>query len=296
MPLRDILLTALVPVLWGLGVTFTKAALTEFPPILLMALRFSLTALVFVWFFRPPWGLMRKIFWITLVSATIQYSLTFTGLDGLDASTAVLVIQLEVPMGALLAAIVFRDYLGWRRAFGMTLSFGGVALIAGEPTVRENLLPLFLVLGGVFTWAVGQIMVKQLGGKVGGFTLIAWVAVFATPQLFIASAIFEDNHVEAIRSAGWLGWSVVIYLGLIMNGVGYAIWYHMLGKHRVSQVMPFLLLLPVVSVIASVVLLGERITPLVGLGGGVVLIGVTIIVFDRRKAPSKTETPDKAAN
>jgi len=140
----DLLLALLVPTLWGMGFTLAKAGLDQFPPILLMALRFSLTALVLVWFIKPPWASMGRIFVIAVVSATIQYSLTFTGLRDLYASTAVLVVQLEVPFGALLAALFLNDRLGWRRTFGMVLAFAGVGLIAGEPRVGQDLMPLAL--------------------------------------------------------------------------------------------------------------------------------------------------------
>ncbi len=56
MPLRpqDVLMGLAVPLIWGLGVVFAKAAIEHFPPILLMALRFTLTALILVWFVEPP--------------------------------------------------------------------------------------------------------------------------------------------------------------------------------------------------------------------------------------------------
>ena len=50
----DILLAIAVPLIWGGGFLFAKAAIEHFPPILLMALRFSLTALVLVWFVPRP--------------------------------------------------------------------------------------------------------------------------------------------------------------------------------------------------------------------------------------------------
>ena len=278
----DILLAVSVPTVWGFGFIFAKAAMGEFPPILLMALRVTLTALVLVSFVRVPRGLMGRIFVVSLVSATIQYSLTFTGLRDLDASIAIIVVQLEVPFGALLAAIFLKDRIGWRRAFGMALAFVGVSLIAGEPRVQQNMMPMLLVVGGAFTWAAGQVMIKTLG-RVGGFTLLAWVAVMSAPQLFVASFLFEDGQLDAIASAGWIGWGTVVYLGLVMTALGYAAWYHLLGKYQVNQVMPYLLLLPVVTVIASVALLGERLTLPVALGGGVVIVGVAIIVTYKRQ-------------
>jgi len=277
-----------VPLIWGMGIVFAKAAINHFPPILLMAFRFLLTAAVLVWFVRPPWHLMGEIFWIALVSAAIQYSLTFTGLAGLDASTAALVVQAEVPFGALLAWIVFKDRLGWRRAFGMLVAFVGIAIIAGRPQLAGSTQSVALVLAGAFSWAVGQIMVKRLG-HVGGFTLIAWVAVVATPQLFIASWIFEEGQLDAIKSAGPLVWGVVAYLGLVMTAAGYAMWYRLLGFYDVTQVMPFLLLIPVAGVVGGVVVLGESLTAALLLGGAIVIVGVACIVVEPASLRARRE-------
>lgn len=281
----DIALAICVPVLWGLGFTLAKVAFVydSFPPILLMAFRFSVTALVLVWFVRPPWGLMGRIFWIAIVSASIQYSLTFTGLNGIDASLAVIVVQLEAPFLALFATFLLKEHLGWRRAVGMALAFAGVALIAGQPRLHGDFLPVFLVASGACVWAAGQIMIKGLGGKVGAFSLIAWVAVFAAPQLFVSSALFEDGQWQAIQNAGWIAWAVIIYMGLIMTALGYAIWYRLLGAYNVNQVMPFLLLVPVMSIIGSMLFLGERLSLVEAFGGAVVIVGVAIITTYRER-------------
>jgi O-acetylserine/cysteine efflux transporter len=275
---RDILLALSVPLIWGLGFTLAKAALGQFPPILLMALRFSLTALVLVWFVRPPRGMMVRIALIALVSATIQYSLTFTGLVDLDVSSAIIVVQLEVPFALMLSAIFLKDRIGWRRAIGMVLAFGGVVLIAGEPRLRGDMLPVLLVASGAMTWSIGQVMIKTVHG-VGGFALIAWVAVWAAPQLFVSSYLFEDGQAEALAAAGWLVWGVVIYLGLVMTAVGYGIWYRLLGLYRVNQVMPFLMLLPVTTMISGVLLLDETITAVTALGAVIVIAGVGFITI-----------------
>jgi O-acetylserine/cysteine efflux transporter len=275
----DIFLAISVPVIWGLGFTLAKVAFvfTDFPPILLIACRFALTTLVLIWFVKPPRGYMQRIFWIALISATIQYSLTFTGLNGLNASTAIIVVQLEFPFMALMAAIVFKDHLGWRRIAGVALAFLGIVMIAGQPRLYANLLPVFLVIGGAFTWAIGQIMIKKLDGKVGGFALIAWVALFATPQLFLASWVFETGQMQVSQSTNWIGWGVVIYLGLVMTALGYGIWYHLLGKYRVTQVGPFLLLLPVTSISGSIIILGEKLTLIELFGTLVVISGVWFV-------------------
>ncbi len=275
----DILLALCVPLIWGLGFTLAKVAFVyaDFPPILLMAFRFLLTALVLVWFVKPPWGWMNKIFWVAVVSATIQYSLLFTGLDGLDASLAIIFVQLEAPFLALLAAFFLKDHLGLRRTVGMVLAFSGVILIAGQPRLQGDMLPIFLVVCGTFTWAIGQIMIKGFQINLGGFTLIAWVAVFAAPQLFLSSWLFEDGQWEAVQNAGWIGWGIVVYMGLIMTALGYAIWYRLLGIYKVTQVMPFLLLLPVMSIAGSMLFLGERLSIMEVIGSAIVIFGVWVI-------------------
>jgi len=275
----DIILAISVPVIWGLGFTFAKVAFvfTDFPPILLIACRFALTTLVLIWFVKPPRGYMHRIFWIAFVSATIQYALTFTGLNGLSASTAIIVVQLEFPFMALMAAIVFKDHLSWHQIAGVALAFSGIVMIAGQPRLHADLLPVLLVVGGAFTWAIGQIMIKKLDGEVGGFTLIAWVALFATPQLFFASWVFETGQMQAIQSTNWIGWAVVVYLGLVMTALGYGIWYHLLGKYRVTQVGPYLLLLPVTTISGSMIILSERLSLIELFGAIVVISGVWFV-------------------
>ncbi len=74
-----------VALVWGLGLVFAKADPEHFPPILLMAFRFAVTTGALVWFAKPIPGQYRTLLLISFISATLQYSLTFTGLDGLDA-------------------------------------------------------------------------------------------------------------------------------------------------------------------------------------------------------------------
>jgi O-acetylserine/cysteine efflux transporter len=276
--LRDIGLALSVPIIWGMGITFAKAGLDEFPPLFLMSMRFIVSALLLVWFYPPPVGLFRAIFLIALVSATIQYGLTFYGLDGLDASTAVLFMQLEVPFTAACAAVFLKDKLGWKRAGGMILSFFGVGLIAGAPSLRNQLFPAFLVIAGVFTWAIGQMMIKKMV-TITGFQLIAWVSVFAGPQMLASSLILENGHLSMIKNATLVGWGSVVYMGIVMTALGYGIWYHLLKKYDVNQVVPFLLLMPVTSIAGAVLFLGERPGVRILLGGLVVITGVAIIVF-----------------
>ena len=274
----DTLSAISVAIIWGMGFVIAKAAMEHFSPILLMALRFTLTALCMIWFFRPDPKLFNKLFWIAFVSAAIQYSLTFTGVSGIDASTAALLIQLEVPFAILLAAVVLGDKLTIRQGVGVSLAFCGAILIVGEPKLANNMRYVLMVIGGGFAWSLGQIMIKMMGVS-GGFSLISSVAVFAAPQLFIASYLLEDNQIDQIITASPAAWAAVVYLGLVMTALGYAMWYRLLGLYDVNMVMPFLLLLPVASVIGGYLFLDEILTTKIAIGGLLALAGVAIITL-----------------
>ncbi len=280
----DVGLAIAIAVIWGMGFIVAKAAMAHFSPILLMALRFTLTALCLVWFVRPPLHLCKQLFWISLVSAALQYSLTFNGLRGIDASTAALLVQLEVPFGLLLAWLVLGDRISPKQALGMIISFCGAVLIVGEPKLSGDLIYAFMVIGGAFTWAVGQIMIKQLG-NLGGFRLISGVAIFATPQLYIASWLLESDQLVQIETASPAAWGAVVYLGLIMTALAYALWYRLLGLYSVNQVMPFLLLLPVTSVFGGIVFLDESLTLKIATGGFLAVFGVALITLQRFRLP-----------
>ena len=286
----DTLSAISVAIIWGMGFVIAKAAMEHFSPILLMALRFTLTALCMIWFFRPDPKLFNKLFWIAFVSAAIQYSLTFTGVSGIDASTAALLIQLEVPFAILLAAVVLGDKLTIRQGVGVSLAFCGAILIVGEPKLANNMRYVLMVIGGGFAWSLGQIMIKMMGVS-GGFSLISSVAVFAAPQLFIASYLLEDNQIDQIITASPAAWTAVVYLGLVMTTLGYAMWYRLLGLYDVNMVMPFLLLLPVASVVGGYLFLDEILTTKIAIGGLLALAGVAIITLR-----IKQSTPIEDAN
>ncbi|MDP6166384.1 MAG: EamA family transporter [Gammaproteobacteria bacterium] len=274
----DVFSAIAVAVLWGMGFVVAKAAMDHFSPILLMALRYTVTATCLIWFFRPSPSIFGKLFVLSLVSATIQYSLTFNGLRGIDASTAILLVQLEVPFGILVAVAWLGDKLTLRQGLGIAVAFVGVFMIAGEPTLANDINYVLLVIAGAFTWAIGQVMIKKLAVG-GGFALVSGMAIFAAPQLFIASLLFEDNQIQQLTSASVQAWGAVIYLGLIMTALGYAMWYRLLAQYNVNQVMPFLLLLPFASVTGGYLFLDEVLTLKIAIGGLFTLSGVAIITL-----------------
>jgi O-acetylserine/cysteine efflux transporter len=199
----------------------------------------------------------------------------------IDASLAIIIIHLEVPFSVLLAAIILKDNPGIQRILGMLISFAGIVLIAGQPSLSGQLPAILLTAAGAMMWAVGQVMVKRLENPPSGFALTAWIGVFSGPQMILGSFFFEDSQLESLANASWIGWGVILYLALIMTVLGYGIWYRVLSRNPVSKVMPVMLLLPIFTIASSMFFLGEQPSPMIFIGAAVVIGGVSMIVITK---------------
>ena len=109
MKIQDIFIALLVPIILGFGFVIAKPAMEYFPPYLLMGMRFTIPALIFVWWFPLPKGLYLDLFKVSFIGNTLQYGLTYTGLNIIDASSAVLLVQLEVPFGIIIAFFLLKE-------------------------------------------------------------------------------------------------------------------------------------------------------------------------------------------
>ena len=281
MSFRDILIAISVPILLGFGFVIAKPAMEYFPPYLLMGLRFTIPALIFVWWFPIPKGLFLDLFKVSFIGSTLQYGLTYNGLNIIDASSAVLLVQLEVPFGILIAFFLLKEIPSIKNIIGSVIAFFGVFILTGAPNLEGKYFGVLLTLSGAFTWSLGAVMAKPLSKKIGAFALMTWLAVFSGPMLILISAIVNGNPIQYILIANFNSWLTVLYLGFFMQPAAYGAWYYVLSKYPVNKVMPVLLLLPITGLITAIFLLGEDPPKQVFLGGTVIVLGVGMILFSR---------------
>jgi O-acetylserine/cysteine efflux transporter len=280
---RDILIAISVPILLGFGFVIAKPAMQYFPPYLLMGLRFTIPALILVWWFPIPKGLFLDLFKVSFIGSTLQYGLTYTGLNIIDASSAVLLIQLEVPFGIIIAFFLLKEIPSIKNIIGLGIAFIGVFILTGAPNLEGKFIGVLLTLSGAFTWSLGAVMAKPISKKIGAFALMTWLCVFSGPILILVSVIFNGNPMQYILSANFYSWLTVIYLGLFMQPAAYGAWYYVLSRYPVNKVMPVLLLLPMVGLITAIFLLGEEPPKQVFLGGTIIVFGVAMILFGKKK-------------
>ena len=284
---KDLLIALFVPLSWGLGFVAAKAGLGHFPPLLLMSLRFFISSILIVWFLPIPKEYLLKIFYISLVSATLQYGLTFSGLKILDTSTAALLVQTEVVFGIITAAIFLKEIPTKKQLLGIVIACSGTIILLGTPSVEGKALGASLVLSGAFCWSLGQVMVRGLNGKVGGFTLICWIGIFCSPQMFIMSLLIDGNPIPIIISASIINWLTILYLGIVMTILGYGAWFYIISKHAMPVAMPFLLLIPVSAIIGAMIFFGEVPSLEVMFGGFIIILGIGLIIIEPKHFSKK---------
>jgi O-acetylserine/cysteine efflux transporter len=107
------------------------------------------------------------------------------------------------------------------------------------------------------------------------------MAILATPQLFILSAVLETGQWHAVLTAGGREWGAVLFAGLGSTVIGYGLWYYLVARYKVSRIVPFGLLTPAIGVASGVLLLGEILTWQKIVGGLITVSGVAIIQVRR---------------
>ena len=288
MTFKDTLIASLVPIFLGFGFVIAKPAMEHFPPILLMGLRFTFAASILIWWFPIPRGYLKQIFIASLIANTLQYSVTYTGLNLIDASAAVLLVQTEVPFGVLFAYFMLKEKPTIRSLIGIAVAFVGVYILTGSPNLEGKFLGIFLTILGSAIWALGQVLIKPLSKEISPLTLVAWVAIFSGPILIFLSSILDGNTISYIKSANFNSWAIAFYLGFFMQPVTYGCFYYVLKSNPLYKVLPIVTMgIPLTGLLAAILLLGEKPTTELYLGGFIILIGVILILYTKQKKITK---------
>lgn len=272
---------------WGLNFAVAKLALAELPPILLTALRFALVAAVLLPVAKRPTRL-GHLAGLAVTLGLFHFPFLFSGVKLLDASTAAIVMQLQVPLGAVMASLLLGDRIGPRAIVGMLIAFLGVILIAGAPRLEASRIGLAYLLVAATAWGVSNVQLKKIG-PMDPATLYGWFGLIAAIELFVVSRALEGPPSGHIVAAGWKGWGGVVYMALVSTIVGYGLWSRTITRYSVSQASPFLLTIPLFAVLSGILINGDRLTPDIVLGGLLTIVGVGLTLVRRPRAEMAAE-------
>lgn len=264
---------------FGAGWVFGKTATSHFSPILVAMFRFGFAGALLVTMFGWPKVPLRKLCLASICALGIPYSFSYIGLSQLEVSITVLLVQLEAPILIILSAILLREIPSRSAVIGIVLAVVGVVLVVGAPAAENNFFAIAMVMASMFIWATGQIQVRRFGLDDGGLKLLGAMCLLSAPMLLVLTLIFETGQIRAIHEASPMVWMQVVYLGLGMTVVGQGIWFFLVARHPLHDVAPFLLLVPVFSIVAGIVFLQETLSLVAVAGGTFIILGVAIALL-----------------
>lgn len=269
----------LINLLWGGNFVAAKVGVEHFPPMLFTGLRFVIVGLLLAPFLRIVPGQMPRVLAISLLAGALHFALMFTGVKLADDVTTIAVVtQLGIPIATLMAVVLLRERIRWRRTLGIALAFGGVVLMSFDPRVFGYIGAVLVIAVSTAFMALAQILMRQLRG-VEVFNLQAWIALPSAPVLLLMSLAFERGQVPAVATAGWFEWSMVGYSAIAASVIGHSGMYYLLKRYPVTLVTPTFTLAPVFGIVGGITLLSDQVTTKMLLGGAVTLIGVLIITL-----------------
>jgi O-acetylserine/cysteine efflux transporter len=299
MPVRHVLLALVVVVVWGVNFVVIDAGLHDIPPLLFVALRFTLVAFPAILIVPRP---RMRWPWVVGIGATMslgQFALLYVALAlGMPAGLASLVLQAQVLLTVAISAIALREPPTPRQLVGMGVGVVGLVIVGLGHGLQSGLAPLLVTIGAAASWAVGNVLSRRAGRTVGtapadpggratpasgirsALSLVVWSApVVPIPTLALAFAIDgPDAVVAGLRSIGPGAILSTLYTVVVATLAGYAIWNSLLARHAAARVVPFALLIPVVGILTAWLVAHETPAPLELLGGGVMIAGLAVAV------------------
>jgi drug/metabolite transporter (DMT)-like permease len=168
-----------------------------------------------------------------------------------------IVIAYSMPIwSALLAHFALKEKLNAVKLAALALCAVGLIILIA-PLARTGFpLGALLALGCAWTWAAGTIYLKWAQIRAATLAVAAWQLLFGWLFLAAGMLIFEGlPQLWPLPTyiAAWIG-----YNGIIGMGLAYFLWFVVVGRLPATTASLGSLLVPVVGVIGSAWLIGER--------------------------------------
>jgi drug/metabolite transporter (DMT)-like permease len=269
---------------WGLSFVSSKTILNAgVPPMTMVAIRFLIATVVLNLFVRKfdPGARLKKQDILPLAASglfgvTIYFFFEARGIKLTSASHASLIIA-TIPIFTVIAeAIFFRTRISLAAAAGIVLSVAGVVLLvrrAGEHFLSGSLVGDLFMFGACLSWVVYILLSKNLHKRMSEIAITAYQSLFGTIFL-LPLALLERGQWVPISLAAGLN---LAYLALFCSALSNFLYVYALSRLGPIVISPYVNLIPVVSVLGGVFLLGESLAWGQIVGGALILAGVLIV-------------------
>ncbi|GHO46794.1 DMT family transporter [Ktedonospora formicarum] len=307
MKTRGYLLTLLTSSAFGLGAVLGKMASSALNPFLVASLNFLIGGLLLLAFLawrrirlwqplaRRDWRniILLSIFGTALPACCIIYGLGLT-----SAIKAGFLIQLQGVMATIFAVIFLREHLSWKQVAGMLLLLvGGLFVIMKD--LHNSFWSAFtlgdaLVILGCIGFGYALVPAKQLVNKIDALPLTTWKLLISA--LVTMPLLLTQPNVIPNSTPNFLFWLMPLYIvsnfciAYITQQAGLK-YLHAWESATIMQTTP------IFSTLSAIFILGDTLSPLQLLGGGIMLGGGCIVALsDMRISKKAAQEPTSMAS
>ncbi|GAA1347230.1 EamA family transporter [Arthrobacter roseus] len=289
--LRDTLLTAVVPVVWGTTYIVTTEFLPPDHPLfasLIRALPAGLIAIILTRRLpRGSWWWKSAVLGVLNIGAF--FPLLFITAYHLPGGVAATLGAGQPLVVAILVVFVLREqFSAWRFSWGV-VGVIGVALVVLRSTANLDTVGVIAGLLGTVSMGTGVTLTKKWGRAAGvpAMALAGWQltagGLFLLPVTLLLEGAPSDIDASALAGYAWLG--------LIGGLFTYTLWFRGIGRLPVASVAVLGLLSPLVAATLGALLLGEILSLAQMLGFALALTAIAASqITPTRKAPTNTTT------
>lgn len=175
------------------------------------------------------------------------------------------------------------ERLGKAGAVGSVVAMAGMALVVFNGNFVLKLSPLgdILALAACLCWALYSLLIKHLGARYDNMLITRKVFGYGLLTI-VPLLLWRGMNFDIVIDGGIRVWGNVVFLGVVASMLCFLGWNWCLARLGTVRATNFLYLNPVIAIVSSALVLGERVTWIAILGAALILAGLIYIDKHRR--------------
>ena len=275
---------AFTVLVWGISPVFIRTLSVELGPAHSLVLRYVIASSIFIAFLSSTvgWRIAREDLPRLLIVSMLGmfgYNLgSVYGFELVQAGVGSLLIATQPLLIAILAAVFLSEKLSLPVIAGLVIALGGSALLlsghlaTGGGGTSTLLGSMYVFLSGL-CWAFYVVLGKPLIVRYGPFKISGLTIIIASvPMLAMANA---ETWAQIPKLTG-RQWIELMFMGAVSSFITTLTWNYAVGRLPARVFGSCLYLMPLITVVAGAIILGEAITLATILGGALILAGVAV--------------------
>ena len=176
------------------------------------------------------------------------------------------------------------ERLGKAGMAGSLVALGGMALVVFNGNFVLKLSPLgdVLALGACICWALYSLLIKHLGSRYDNMLITRKVFGYGLLTI-IPLLLWRGMDFDIVVNGGVAVWGNILFLGVVASMLCFLGWNWCLARLGTVRATNFLYLNPVIAIVSSALVLGERVTWIALLGAGLILAGLVYVDRNRQQ-------------